>query len=65
MLSDSVDQYGKSLSNALSYLRTWCIPNSIGKFSQLQFNYNLSWSKNDNDKKTYNYASDRQDWYSF
>ena len=65
MLSDSVDQYGKSLSNALSLSSNLVYTEPIGKFSQLQFNYNLSWSKNDNDKKTYNYASDRQDYTVF
>lgn len=27
----------------------------VGKNSQLQFNYNISWARNNNDKKTYNY----------
>ena len=65
MLNDSVDQYGKSLSNALTLSSNLVYTEPIGKFSQLQMNYNISWSENDNDKKTYNYASDRQDYTVF
>lgn len=65
MLSDSVDQYSNSLSNALSLSSNLVYTEPIGKYSQLQMNYNVSWSENDNDKKTYNYASDRQDYTVF
>lgn len=65
LANDSIDQYGKSLSNGLSLSSNLVYTEPLSKYSQLQANYNLSWSKNDNDKKTYNYASDRKDYTSF
>jgi hypothetical protein len=63
--NDSVDQYGKSLAKGLSLSANLVYTEPIGKYSQVQLNYNPSWSKNDNDKKTFNYASDRQDYTQF
>jgi hypothetical protein len=64
-INDSVDQYGKALTNGLSLSSNLVYTEPVGKNSQVQVNYNVNWSKNDNDKKTYNYASDRQDYTLF
>jgi len=64
-VNDSVDQYGKSLSSGLSLSSNLVYTEPVGKNSQVQLNYNINWSKNDNDKKTYGYASDRQDYTNF
>jgi len=63
--NDSLNQYGKALANGLSLSSNLVYTEPVGKNSQVQLNYNVSWSKNDNDKKTYNYASDRQDYTLF
>jgi len=63
--NDSVDQYDKSFAKGLSLSSNLVYTEPIGKYSQIQFNYNPSWSKNDNDKKTYDFASDRQDYTIF
>ncbi len=64
-INDSIDQYGKSLSNGLNLSSNAVYTEPVGKNSQVQINYTINWSKNDNDKKTYNYASDRQDYTVF
>lgn len=64
-ISDSTDQYGKALASGLSLSSNVIYTEPVGKNSQLQANYNISWSRNDNDKKTYDYASDRQDYTNF
>ena len=63
--NDSVNQYGKSLSsgNALSSNLVYTEP--LGQHGQVQANYNVSWSSNDNDMKTYDYASDLKDYSKF
>ncbi len=63
--NDSIDQYGKSLANGLSLSSNLVYTEPVGSNSQLQLNYKVNWSKNDNDKKTFNYATDRQDYTSF
>lgn len=63
--NDSLNQYSRALSNGLSLSSNLVFTESVGKNGQMQLNYNVSWSKNDNDKKTYNYASDRQDYTLF
>jgi len=63
--NDSIDQLGNSISNGITLSSSLVYTEPVGKNSQLQVNYNVSWSKNDNDQKTYNYASDRQDYTVF
>lgn len=62
---DSVDQYGHSLSNGLTLSSNLVYTEPIGKNSQLQFNYTVSYADNDNDKKTYNYATAEQQYNLF
>ncbi len=64
-INDSINQYGKALTKGLSLSSNVVYTEPVGKNSQLQLNYNISWSTNDNDKKTYNYASDLQDYTQF
>jgi hypothetical protein len=64
-INDSVNQYGKALTDGLSLSSNLVYTEPVGKNSQVQVNYNISWTKNDNDKKTYNYASDLQDYTQF
>lgn len=63
--NDSIDQYGNSTARGLSLSSSLVYTEPIGKNSQMQMNYNVSWSKNDNNLKTYNYASDRKDYTVF
>ncbi len=63
--NDSVNQYGKSKATGLSLSSNIVYTEPIGKHSQVQLNYNLYWSKNDNDKKTYNYADDLRNYTDF
>ncbi len=63
--NDSINQYGKSLSSGLSLSSNLVYTEPVGKNSQVQLNYNVNWSKNDNDKKTYDYATDRKDYTNF
>jgi len=63
--NDSVNQYGKAVNDGITLSSNLVYTEPVGKYSQVQLNYNLSWSKNDNDKKTYNYASDLKDYSVF
>jgi hypothetical protein len=54
---DTVNQKGKSISNGLNLSSNLVYTEPIGKNSQVQLNYNISYAKNDNDKKTNNYDS--------
>ena len=64
-INDSVNQFGKALTGGLSLSSNLVYTEPVGKNSQVQVNYTLSWSENDNNKKTYNYASDLQDYTRF
>lgn len=57
--NDTVNQFANTVSNGLSLSSNLVYTEPISKNSQLQLSYNLSWSENDNDKKTYNYVSDQ------
>ena len=63
--NDSVQQYGKTLSDGLNLATNLVYTEPIGKNSQLQFNYNVSWSDNNNDKKTYNYVLEQKQYSLF
>ncbi|MBK7174015.1 MAG: outer membrane beta-barrel protein [Bacteroidales bacterium] len=63
--NDTVNQFGKSLTNGLSLSSNLVYTEPVGKNSQVQLNYNIAWSQNDNDKKTYNYASDQLEYSLF
>ncbi|NVO21484.1 MAG: TonB-dependent receptor [Bacteroidetes bacterium] len=58
-VNDTIDvnQYGKTLANGVTLSSNLVYTEPVGKNSQVQVNYNISWSKNDNDKKTYNYQN--------
>jgi hypothetical protein len=63
--NDTIKQYGKTLSDGYSYSANLVYTEPLGKSSQLQFNYNLSSSQNTNDKKTYNYSFEQQQYNLF
>lgn len=63
--NDTIKQYGKTLSDGFSYSSNLVYTEPIGKNSQLQFNYNLSSAQNKNDKKTYNYSFEQQQYNLF
>lgn len=63
--NDSVNQYGKSLSNGNALSSNLVYTEPLGQHGQVQANYNVSWSVNDNDMKTYDYASDLKDYSKF
>ncbi|MBK7029924.1 MAG: outer membrane beta-barrel protein [Bacteroidales bacterium] len=63
--NDTVNQFGKSLTNGLNLSSNLVYTEPVGKNSQVQLNYNIAWSQNDNDKKTYNYASDQLEYSLF
>jgi hypothetical protein len=64
-ISDTINQYGKTLSDGLNLSSNLVYTEPLGKNSQLQLNYNASWSQNTNDKKTYNYVKEQQQYSSF
>ncbi len=57
-----INQFGKTLSDGLTLSSNLVYTEPVGKNSQLQLNYNVSWSKNNNDKKTYDYVSDQNSY---
>jgi len=63
--SITIKQYGKTLSDGFSYSSNLVYTEPLGKSSQLQFNYNLSSSQNKNDKETYNYSVEQQQYNLF
>ena len=63
--NDTINQYANTLSNGLNLSSNLVYTEPLGKRSQLQFNYTISWSQNDNDKETYNYSYARQEYNSF
>jgi len=62
--NDSIQQYGKSLTTGINLSSNVVYTEPLGKNSQLQLSYNVAWSQNDNDKKTYNYVNRYQDYTS-
>ncbi len=58
--NDTINQYGKSYSNGINLSSNLVYTEPLGKKSQLQLNYNISWAENNNDKKTYNYEAEQQ-----
>jgi hypothetical protein len=62
---EPLNQYGKTVSNGYNLSSNIVYTEPIGTKSQLQFNYQLSYSENDNDKKTYNYSTDQQAYILF
>jgi len=64
-INDTVDQSGKALSKGISLSSNLVYTEPVGEKGQIQMNYNLSWSENDNDKKTYNYDNEIHDYTLF
>ena len=60
-----LDQYGKTYSNGYNLSSNLVYTEPLGTNSQLQFNYQVSFTENDNDKKTYNYVVEYQDYTLF
>jgi hypothetical protein len=63
--NDTTDQYGKTLSDGINLSSNIVYTEPLGKNSQLQLNYSVSYAENSNDKKTYNYVASQQDYTSF
>ena len=62
---DVLDLYGKTYSNGYNLSSNLVYTEPLGTQSQLQFNYQVSYSENDNDKKTYNYTIEQQAYTLF
>lgn len=63
--NDSIKQQGKTLSDGFNLSSNIVYTEPLGSKSQLQLNYNLSSSQNNNDKKTYNYSFIEQQYNLF
>lgn len=63
--SDTIQQYGNTFTDGLSLSSNLIYTEPLGKNSQVQINYSLSWSENNNDKKTYNYVAEQNDYILF
>jgi len=63
--NDTTDQYGKTISDGLNLSSNLVYTEPLGKNSQLQVNYSISYSENSNDKKTYNYVAEQQNYTLF
>ena len=63
--SDSIKQFGKSLSDATSLSSSLVYTEPLSSKSQMQFNYNVGFSKNNNDKSTFNYVYETQEYANF
>lgn len=67
LMIDTVNlkQYSKTLSDGLNLSSNLVYTEPVGERSQIQFNYNIAWSKNTNDKRTNNYVEEQQQYSSF
>jgi hypothetical protein len=63
--SDTINQYGNSLADGLNLSSNLVYTEPLGKKSQLQFNYGINRSQNNNDKETYNYVIEQQEYSAF
>jgi hypothetical protein len=63
--NDTLQQYGKTLSDGLSLSSNLVYTEPLGEKNQLQFSYNASWSENNNDKKTYDYVLEQKQYTLF
>jgi hypothetical protein len=55
--NDTVNQKAKTISDGLTLSSNLVYTEPVGKNSQVQLNYNVSYSKNNSDRKTNNYDS--------
>ncbi len=62
--TDTTKQYSKTITDGSSLSSNLVYTEPLSAYSQLQVNYNVSYSKNNNDKKTYNYVYDGQQDYT-
>jgi len=63
--SDSIKQFSKTLTDATSLSSSLVYTEPLSTKSQLQFNYNAGYTKNNNDKSTYNYLYETQEYSVF
>lgn len=63
--SNSIKQFSKTISDATSLSSSLVYTEPLSKQSQLQFNYNIGYSKNNNDKSTLNYRNETQQYTEF
>jgi hypothetical protein len=64
-INDTLNQYGKTISDGLNLSSNLVYTEPVGEKSQVQLNYNISWSPNNNDKKTYNYSDEQLQYTDF
>ncbi len=63
--NDTLNQYIKAFSDGLNLSSNLVYTEPIGEKSQIQLNYNVGWSQNANDKKTWNYSEVQQRYIDF
>ncbi len=64
-INDTLNQYSNPLSNGVNLSSNLVYTEPVGKKGQIQLNYNIAWSQNSNDKKTYNYSAAQQEYIDF
>ena len=63
--SDSIKQFSKTLADATALSSSVVYTEPLSTKSQLQFNYNIGYSKNTNDKSTWNYRYETKQYTDF
>jgi hypothetical protein len=63
--SDSIKQFSKTRSDATSLSSSLIYTEPLSTKSQLQFNYNIGYARNNNDKSTWNYLYETQQYTVF
>lgn len=56
---DTINQYSNALSDGINLSGNLVYTEPVGKNSQVQLNYNVSWAQNKNDKETFDYVNDQ------
>jgi hypothetical protein len=64
-INDTLNQYSKALSDGLNLSSNLVYTEPVGEKSQIQVNYNIAWSQNANNKKTYNYSEEQLQYIDF
>ncbi len=63
--TSATNQKSNTESNGLNLSSNFVYTEPVTENGQIQLNYNISWSQNDNDKKTYDYVSDQLEYNLF
>ncbi len=62
---DSLQQQTKTLTKGITLSSNLVYTEPVGENSQLQANYNISWSENSTDKKTYDYIFEQKEYSQY